>query len=119
MLLLNCKNLFLFTFLGLTWVGKDPKTGKEDWTGCANIKISIFEDTRKFGHYVTSFNLQTNQWVLKYVYKRLKFLGNRNISHISALMFLAVWHGFHSGYYMTFFMEFVIIHFEKEVSGRF
>jgi lysophospholipid acyltransferase 5 len=101
---------------GLTFVSRDEKTGKEDWSGCANIKLRIFENTYSFGDYVSSFNVQTNLWVFQYVYKRLKFLNNRSVSHISALLFLAVWHGFHSGYYMTFFMEFMLIHFEKGVS---
>ena len=30
------------------------------------------------------------------------------------LVFLAVWHGYHSGYYVAFFFEFVIINFEKQ-----
>lgn len=106
----------LFTLsTGLAFVSRDEKTGEEKWNGCSNIKLSVFENTYKFGDYVNSFNVQTNLWVLNYVYKRLKFLNNRSISHISALMFLAVWHGFHDGYYITFFLEFLIIHFEKEV----
>ncbi|CRL05936.1 CLUMA_CG018931, isoform A [Clunio marinus] len=104
---------------GLTFVSRDEKTGIEDWSGCANIKLRVFEDTYSFGDYVASFNVQTNLWVFQYIYKRLKFLNNRNISHISALLFLAVWHGFHSGYYMTFFMEFLLIHFEKEITPVF
>ena len=34
------------------------------------------------------------------------------------LAFLAVWHGFHSGYYLTFFYELLVMNFEKEVSIR-
>lgn len=104
---------------GMTFVSRDEKTGEEDWTGCTNIKLRTFENTYNFGDYVASFNVQTNLWVFNYVYKRLRFLNNKNISHISALMFLAVWHGFHDGYYMTFFMEFLLIHFEKEVNFYF
>jgi len=103
---------------GLTFVSRDEKTGKEDWSGCANIKLDIFENTYDFGDYVASFNVQTNHWVLRHVYKRLRFLNNKSVSHISALGFLAVWHGFHSGYYITFFLEFLLVHFEKEVSLR-
>lgn len=84
--------------------------------GCANIKLQVFENTNNFHDYVSAFNVQTNLWVFQYVYKRLKFLNNKNISHLSTLLFLAIWHGFHSGYYMTFFMEFMLINFEKGVS---
>jgi lysophospholipid acyltransferase 5 len=46
----------------------------------------------------------------------MKFLGNRYISQAAALVFLAVWHGLHSGYYMCFLLEFVLMKFEKDVS---
>lgn len=105
----------LIFIVGLTYVSRDEKTGTEDWSGCANIKMRLFENTNNFHDYVASFNVQTNLWVFQYVYKRLKFLNNKNISHLATLTFLAVWHGFHPGYYMTFFMEFLLINFEKGV----
>lgn len=106
---------FFFLILGLTFSG--IKDGVADWSGCGNIKLVIFENAEKFQNYIESFNVNTNHWVAEYVFKRLKFMGNRNISHGATLLFLAVWHGFHSGYYMCFLMEFIVIHFEKEVSS--
>lgn len=100
---------------GLTFNGVDEK-GNADWTGCSNIKLLVFENTRRFQHYIDSFNVQTNHWVAEYIYKRLKFLNNRYMSQLGALIFLAIWHGFHSGYYMCFFMEFSVIICEREVS---
>lgn len=100
---------------GLTFSGVDEK-GNADWTGCSNIKLLVFENTRRFQHYIDSFNVQTNHWVAEYIYKRLKFLNNRHLSQLGALVFLAVWHGFHSGYYMCFLMEFLVIICEREVS---
>lgn len=67
-------------------------------------------------HYVQSFNVNTNLWVAQYIYKRLKFLNNRTISYGGALGFLAVWHGFHSGYYMSFLLEYIVVTAEKQVS---
>ena len=52
----------------------------------------------------------------RYVYKRLKFLGNRSLSQAFALVFLAAWHGLHFGYYVCFFNEFIVMTFEKDVS---
>uniref|UniRef100_A0A2M3Z7U2 Lysophospholipid acyltransferase 5 n=1 Tax=Anopheles braziliensis TaxID=58242 RepID=A0A2M3Z7U2_9DIPT len=103
---------------GLTYI--DAKPGDREYcpdelSGCSNIKVGVFENTSKYGHYVESFNVQTNTWVANYVYKRLRFLNNRMLSHLGALFFLAIWHGFHSGYYITFLMEFAVIHMEKEV----
>jgi lysophospholipid acyltransferase 5 len=43
-------------------------------------------------------------------------MGNRYISQAAALVFLAVWHGLHSGYYMCFLLEFVVMKLEKDVS---
>lgn len=51
----------------------------------------------------------------RYVFKRLRFLGNKQLSQLLALLFLAVWHGLHSGYYVCFFNEFIVMKFEKDV----
>merc|ERR1719239_1779226 len=53
---------------------------------------------------------------MNYVFKRLKFLNNRMVSQTATLAFLAVWHGWHAGYYVTFFNEFIVISFEKDFS---
>jgi len=105
---------------GLSFTGvEDTPDGltKVDWTGCANVKLRRLESATKFGHYIEAFNINTNSWVMNYVYKRLRFLNNKHISQASALIFLAVWHGWHSGYYLTFFNEFLVVNFEREFSS--
>ena len=67
---------------------------------------------------IESFNINTNGWVAHNIYKRLKFLNNRFYSQIGVLFFLAIWHGYHSGYYITFFNEFIVMNFEKEVNSN-
>jgi len=99
-------------YAGMAYNGKDAQ-GRSLWNGCENIHVSLFERAYKFGHIIASFNKCTNLWVGHYVYKRLKFLGNRYISQFAALLFLAVWHGLHSGYYICFFMEFIVMNTEK------
>ncbi|CAK1588333.1 unnamed protein product [Parnassius mnemosyne] len=84
------------------------------WDGCNNIKLLRFEGATKFQHYIDSFNCNTNHFAAEYIYKRLKFLGNRNLSQLFTLLFLALWHGIRSGYYVTFFNEFIIMFMEKE-----
>ncbi|KAG5887089.1 hypothetical protein JTB14_018257 [Gonioctena quinquepunctata] len=101
---------------GLSYNGED-ENGEIKWDGLENIKISVFENTTEFGHYILSFNVNTNHWVAQYIYKRLKFLGNRFISQIAALLFLAVWHGLHSGYYLCFFFEFAVMYMERELKS--
>ena len=49
------------------------------------------------------------------MFKRLRFLGNKKLSQAVTLFFLAIWHGLHSGYFMNFFIEFLILKFENEV----
>lgn len=99
---------------GITYNGKNGQ-GKNQWNGCANVKLRVFENATRFGHLIQSFNINTNAWVAEYIYKRLKFLGNRVCSQFLALLFLAAWHGHHFGYYVCFFMEFIIMIFEKDV----
>lgn len=104
-------------YIGFTYNGND-ELGNPDWSGCSNVKLKLLETGNTMQHYVQSFNVNTNQWVGQYIFKRLKFLNNRNISYSAALIFLAVWHGFHSGYYMAFVMEYMIVSVEKQVSNN-
>ncbi|XP_017107728.2 lysophospholipid acyltransferase 5 [Drosophila bipectinata] len=101
--------------IGLTYRGVDSE-GNPDWSGCSNVKLKLLETGNTMEHYVQSFNVNTNQWVGQYIYKRLKFLNNRTISYGAALGFLAVWHGYHSGYYMTFLMEYMVVSTEKQIA---
>ncbi|KAK3863273.1 hypothetical protein Pcinc_018957 [Petrolisthes cinctipes] len=100
---------------GLSYSGRDA-LGNCRWDGCANVKIGLYEGATSFGNMIASFNTNTNAWVAQYVYKRLRFLNNRYVSQVAALVFLAVWHGLHSGYYACFFMEFVVMNFERDLS---
>lgn len=101
--------------LGLSYNGLDENRVVQ-WDGLANVDLWRLETATEFNHYIQSFNINTNHWVAQYIYKRLKFLGNRLISQAAALVFLAIWHGFHSGYYVCFLFEFMVIYMEKEVS---
>lgn len=64
---------------------------------CTNVNVYEFETTATFGGYVRSFNVSTNQWAFKYVFKRLRFLGSKFLSHLFTLFYLALWHGWRSG----------------------
>lgn len=44
---------------------------------------------------------------------KLDNFSSRHISSFSALGFLAVWHGFAAGYFVSFFMEFIGVDGEK------
>ncbi|VDL97415.1 unnamed protein product [Schistocephalus solidus] len=85
-----------------------------DHTKCANISVVRFQSATNTDLLVSSFNINTNKWMLEYVYKRLRFLGNKQLSQIITLLFLSVWHGFYSGYYVNFFLEFITVYAEKE-----
>nr|XP_003701017.1 PREDICTED: lysophospholipid acyltransferase 5 isoform X1 [Megachile rotundata] len=103
------------TTFGLTYNGKDKKN-RPIWDGCENVKLLTFETATRFNHYIMSFNINTNHWCAEYIYKRLKFMGSKIYSQFFTLVFLAVWHGFHSGYYVCFFMEFIIMYAERDLT---
>ncbi|XP_074509378.1 lysophospholipid acyltransferase 5 isoform X2 [Sebastes fasciatus] len=88
--------------------------GEHKWDACANMKVWLFETTPLFGGTISSFNINTNAWAARHVFKRLKFLGNKALSHTATLVFLTIWHGLHSGYILCFSMEFFIITVERQ-----
>ncbi|XP_058792721.1 lysophospholipid acyltransferase 5 [Phymastichus coffea] len=99
---------------GLTYNGKD-KDGTVRWDGLANVNLLLFENATEFNHYILSFNINTNHWCAEYIYKRVKFLGSKLYSQIVTLVFLSIWHGLHSGYYLCFFQEFIVMYMEKDM----
>eukprot|EP00835_Amoeboradix_gromovi_P000009 NODE_1_length_95616_cov_0.657642.p9 type:complete len:490 gc:universal NODE_1_length_95616_cov_0.657642:22961-21492(-) len=82
--------------------------------GVCNIGPYNLEIATSLRHCIDNFNVNTNQWCKLYIFKRLKFLNNKNLSAIGTLLFLAMWHGFHMGYYITFLFEFLVVAVEDQ-----
>ena len=47
-----------------------------------DLKKFRLETAVCFGNIIEAFNINTNNWVAVYVFKRLKFLGNKMISQV-------------------------------------
>ena len=62
--------------------------------------------------------MQTNHWCGKYVFRRLAFLGNKTLSHITTMAFLAIWHGFYIGYVILFAIEYCYLTGERTLCGN-
>ncbi|XP_014673181.1 PREDICTED: lysophospholipid acyltransferase 5-like [Priapulus caudatus] len=97
---------------GMTYNGKDEQ-GHDKWDGCKNVSIRQYELRTSFQGIIDSFNINTNKWALCYVYKRLRFAGNKLISQSVTLLFLAAWHGHYTGYYHAFMLEFFVMYCEN------
>ena len=52
----------------------------------ANVRLRIFEKSSQMQHLIDSFNINTNAWVMHYVYKRLRFLQSKMLSQTGALV---------------------------------
>ncbi|KAG0067989.1 Lysophosphatidylcholine acyltransferase 3 [Linnemannia elongata] len=103
---------------GITFNGYDAQ-GKPEWDGLRNVNPINYEFATSLTQIVTSFNMNTNFWAKLYVFKRLRFLGNKNLSALGVLLFLAVWHGTHIGYFFCFGLEFMDMETERRMSARF
>uniref|UniRef100_V9KVF5 Lysophospholipid acyltransferase 5 n=1 Tax=Callorhinchus milii TaxID=7868 RepID=V9KVF5_CALMI len=96
---------------GLGYSGRGAG-GQAEWDACANVKLYLYETTPYFKGTIAAFNIQTNNWAARHVFKRLRALGSKMASQAATLAFLAVWHGYHSGYFMCFVLELIIVQFE-------
>ncbi|KAJ8728581.1 hypothetical protein PYW07_006277 [Mythimna separata] len=93
-----------------------PRAACVQRTHCAR-KLLRFESVTRFQHYIDSLYCNTNHFAAEYVYKRLRFLGNRNLSQLITLAFLALRHCMWSGCYMIFLNEFLIKLMEKDLES--
>uniref|UniRef100_A0AC35U665 Lysophospholipid acyltransferase 5 n=1 Tax=Rhabditophanes sp. KR3021 TaxID=114890 RepID=A0AC35U665_9BILA len=89
---------------GMGYMGKDAE-GKDLWHGARNINIRGFFLGSDYNSVVESFNIGTNTFAKNHVFKRLRFLGNKTVSQAATLMYLAMWHGYHVGYFLLFAYE--------------
>ncbi|KAF8978361.1 Lysophosphatidylcholine acyltransferase 3 [Entomortierella lignicola] len=103
---------------GITFNGYNPQ-GKPEWDGLRNVNPINYEFATSLTQIVGSFNMNTNFWAKLYVFKRLIFLGNKNLSALGVLTFLAIWHGTHIGYFICFGLEFMDMETERRMSVRF
>lgn len=99
---------------GLTYNGKS-ESGEPRWDALKNCKLTIYETATTLQGVIDSFNVNTNMWMSRYLFKRLRFLGNKTLSHLSTLLFLAVWHGIYIGYIICFISEYAYITAERQV----
>ncbi|KAF0411976.1 MBOAT-domain-containing protein [Gigaspora margarita] len=102
---------------GISFNGYDDH-GNAEWNGLANVDRWRFEFATSLADIVGSFNTNTNLWVKTYVFKRFAFLGNKELSSIISLLFLALWHGVCFGYYFCFSLEFFDVEIERRWAKR-
>ncbi|KAI1713084.1 MBOAT, membrane-bound o-acyltransferase family domain-containing protein [Ditylenchus destructor] len=96
------------TLCGLSYNGKDS-TGEDKWDGIRDIHIGKFELGSDFQSVIESFNCGTNAFAKNHVFRRLKWLGNKYYSQGITLFYLALWHGYHLGYFLLFAVEFACV----------
>jgi lysophospholipid acyltransferase 5 len=101
-------------FTGITYNTK-KKDGEQDWKGIMNVDFLHNEFSITLQGTIESFNIQTNRWISMYVFKRLKWIGNKNVSHFLSLIFVSIWHGVWPGYFICFSFEFISVLAERQV----
>ncbi|KNC82222.1 hypothetical protein SARC_05489 [Sphaeroforma arctica JP610] len=98
---------------GAAYLGRN-ENGKIHW-GLHNFHSWRFFSGINLDEIIKTFNINTNYWVMRIVFKRLRWLGNKNASQLGALFFLAIWHGFHTSYFLAFGMEFYELFAERGI----
>uniref|UniRef100_A0A7E4W527 Lysophospholipid acyltransferase 5 n=1 Tax=Panagrellus redivivus TaxID=6233 RepID=A0A7E4W527_PANRE len=101
---------------GLGYNGKSAD-GKDKWDGVRDLHIMKFEFGSNYSSVVESFNVGTNTFAKNHIFKRLKWLGNKYYSQGITLVYLAVWHGYHLGYFLLFLFEFGTVVAQEQLFG--
>jgi lysophospholipid acyltransferase 5 len=99
---------------GLSFNGQG-QNGEDQWDGVRDLHINKFELGSDFQSVIESFNCGTNTFAKNHIFRRLRWLGNKYISQAITLFYLAVWHGYHLGYFMLFAYEFACVSAQEQV----
>eukprot|EP01126_Amoeba_proteus_P042388 TRINITY_DN4606_c0_g3_i21.p1 TRINITY_DN4606_c0_g3~~TRINITY_DN4606_c0_g3_i21.p1 ORF type:complete len:264 (-),score=44.16 TRINITY_DN4606_c0_g3_i21:927-1718(-) len=68
-------------------------TGSHDWDACKSIDVKNFELASSVSMASASWNIQTSQWLKRYVFLRLERGVNLYVTYFVS----AIWHGFYPG----------------------
>lgn len=98
---------------GIAYNGKDAR-GEDRWDGVRDVHLLGWEFGLDFQSAIDSFNVGTNTFAKNHLYRRLQWLGSRKYSHLITLIYLAVWHGYHLGYFVLFIFEFSCVIAQKQ-----
>ncbi|KAL3079598.1 hypothetical protein niasHT_037160 [Heterodera trifolii] len=99
---------------GIAYNGKDGN-GDDRWDGVRDIHIIKFELGSDYQSVIDSFNCGTNNFAKNHLFKRFKWVGNKLASHALTLFYLALWHGYHIGYFMLFAHEFMCMAAQEQL----
>ncbi|KAK0395659.1 hypothetical protein QR680_001380 [Steinernema hermaphroditum] len=98
---------------GIGYNGK--KDGEDQWDGVRDLHITGWEFGNDFTSCIESFNVGTNTFAKNHIFRRLRWLGNKYLSHVVTLMYLAIWHGYHLGYFILFIYEFACVTAQEQL----
>jgi len=98
----------------LCGIGYQKKNEIVSYDKFKNVDYKNFHLAKSNHDIIRGFNLCTNDWAARYIFKRCIWMGNKYISHALTLLFLAVWHGTDLCYFTTFTHEFMVVNAEKE-----
>ncbi|KAJ1501464.1 Lysophosphatidylcholine acyltransferase 3 [Coelomomyces lativittatus] len=77
------------------------------FTALANVHVHAYETATSLTQIIGSFNVNTNAWAKRYIFKRCLPVHSKQVASFVTLLFLALWHGFHPAYFFVFFLEYI------------
>eukprot|EP00117_Sycon_ciliatum_P010283 scpid82386/ scgid12243/ Lysophospholipid acyltransferase 5; 1-acylglycerophosphocholine O-acyltransferase; 1-acylglycerophosphoserine O-acyltransferase; Lysophosphatidylcholine acyltransferase; Lysophosphatidylcholine acyltransferase 3; Lysophosphatidylserine acyltransferase; Membrane-bound O-acyltransferase domain-containing protein 5 len=91
------------TLVGYSYNGTD-KNGKMRWDQMNNVDVFGFLTYTSSHGVIDVFNKKTNDYLKRYIFKRVAFLGNKNLSMAIMAAFISLWHGVHINYLIVFIL---------------
>ncbi|KAK6041735.1 MBOAT family protein [Cooperia oncophora] len=91
------------------------KMGNDRWDAVRDVHIWLWEMGHDFSSAIQSFNVGTNTFAKNHIFRRLRWLNSKPGAHLVTLLYLAIWHGYHLGYFLLFFFEFGCVMAQEQV----
>ncbi|KAF8362046.1 mboa-6 [Pristionchus pacificus] len=89
---------------GISYNGKD-ENGEDKWDGTRDLHIGKWELGMDYTSVVESFNVGTNTFAKNHLFRRMRWMNSKMGAQFATLMYLAIWHGYHLGYFLLFIFE--------------
>lgn len=88
-------------------------SGRQDLTSLLSSSLSTVEPMHLLKSWL--FVIDCIIFYFSHLFRRLRWLNSKPGAHLVTLTYLAVWHGYHLGYFLLFFFEFACVMAEQQV----
>ena len=107
---------------GLSYNGRDEKTGEAKHDRVRSCVIWELETSYRVKDFLAAWNISAHMWLKHYIFIRMLPTGKKSakstaVASLATFIVSAIWHGFYPGFYV-FFLGAGLMDYQAKIAGE-